>query len=149
MTWWEWPLDVLVTLLLVALLYGACLMLRRRLIARHGGTFELSYRVRTAQPGRGWLLGIGRYSGSSLEWFRIFSLSPAPKRVWQRTVLAYEGTRLPHGDESHQLYPGHVIVLCRTLDGDVEVELAMSTRSLIGFQAWIESRTPGADWSQR
>ena len=34
--------------------------------------------------GRGWLLGIGRYSGDQLEWFRIFSLSPRPKRSWPR-----------------------------------------------------------------
>ena len=148
MTWWEWPLDVVVALLILALAYGACLMLRRRLIARHGGTFELSYRVRTAQPGRGWLLGVGRYSGSTLEWFRIFSISPSPKKVWQRTSLLYEGMRAAVGDEPYQLYPGHVVVACRTVE-DTEVELAMSPRSLIGFQAWIESRTPGSDWSQR
>ena len=57
--------------------------IRRRLLSRHGGTFELSYRVRSEKAGRGWLLGLGRYSGDDLEWFRIFSLSPRPKRVWR------------------------------------------------------------------
>ena len=73
---WEWALDIVGLCLLLALLYGIALIVRRRLLARHGGTFELSYRARTEHPGRGWLLGIGRYSGQSLEWFRIFSLSP-------------------------------------------------------------------------
>ena len=79
---WEWLLDLVGLGLLLALLYGISLIFRRRFLARNGGTFELSYRVRTDRPGRGWLLGIGRYSGQSLEWFRIFSLSPRPKRVW-------------------------------------------------------------------
>ena len=35
--------------------------------------------MRTEHPGRGWLLGLGRYSGDALEWFRIFSLSPRPR----------------------------------------------------------------------
>ena len=69
---WEWALDIVGAFLLLALLYGISLIVRRRFLARHGGTFELSYRVRAEHPGRGWLLGIGRYSGQSLEWFRIF-----------------------------------------------------------------------------
>ena len=47
--------------------------------------------VRPARAGRGWLLGLGRYSGETLEWFRIFSLSPRPKRAWERSVLTYDG----------------------------------------------------------
>ena len=66
-------------MLLLVLLYGVALIVRRRLLSRHGGTFELSYRVRPDTAGRGWLLGLGRYSGETLEWFRIFSLSPAAR----------------------------------------------------------------------
>ena len=60
---WEWMLDIVGLVLLLALLYGISLIVRRRFLARNGGTFELSYRARTEHPGRGWLLGIGRYSG--------------------------------------------------------------------------------------
>ena len=76
---WQWLLDAVGVLLVLVLLYGVALVVRRRLLSRHGGTFELSYRVRSERAGRGWLLGLGRYSGESLEWFRIFSLSPRPK----------------------------------------------------------------------
>ncbi len=145
MPWKEWPLDVVCALLLLVLLYGLCLTLRRRVISRHGGTFELSHRVRVVKPGRGWLLGVGRYSGSSLEWFRVFSLSPAPKRVWERTSLTYDASRSPEGAERLELYPDHIVVLCHSTSG--VVELAMSPASLIGFQAWLESRNPGTDWS--
>ena len=146
MTWWEWPLDAVGVLLLLVLLYALCLMGRRRLIGRHGGTFELSYRVRATKPGRGWLLGVGRYSGERLEWFRVFSLSPAPKCLWERTTLQYDSSRAPEGYEQLELYPDHVVVVCRS--GSGFVELAMSPASLIGFQSWLESRNPGTDWSR-
>lgn len=147
MAWWEWLLDDAGLLLLLVVLYGVCLMVRRRVIARHGGTFELSHRVRATRPGRGWLLGVGRYSGSTLEWFRVFSLAPVPKRTWERTGLVYVASRHPQGAEELALYPDHLVVECRTPAGEV-VELAMAAQSLIGFQAWLESRNPGTDWSR-
>ena len=88
---WQWLLDAAGALLLLVLLYGVALIVRRRVLSRNGGTFEVSYRVRPERAGRGWLLGLGRYSGEELEWFRIFSLSPRPKRVWQRSTLAFVG----------------------------------------------------------
>lgn len=144
---WELVLDLVGLVLLLALLYGICLIVRRRLLARHGGTFELSCRVRTEHPGRGWLLGIGRYSGQSLEWFRIFSLSPRPKRVWARDLLDYSGRRAPAGAEEMSLYDGHVVASCH-YDGQ-PLEIAMSEASLTGFQSWLESGPPGTDWNRR
>ena len=144
---WQWLLDAAGVLLLLALLYGIALIVRRRVLSRHGGTFELSYRARAEHPGRGWLLGIGRYSGQSLEWFRIFSLSPRPKRSWQRSVLTYDGRRGPQGVEQMSLYPDHVVIQCSTPDGPVE--LAMSSASLMGFQSWLEAGPPGTDWNRR
>ena len=86
---WQWLVDSAGFVLLLVLLYGLALVVRRRALSRHGGTFELSYRARAEHPGRGWLLGIGRYSGQSLEWFRIFSLSPRPKLTFRRSELEY------------------------------------------------------------
>ena len=138
---WQLLLDAAGAVLVLVLLYGICLVVRRRVLARHGGTFELSFRVRSERAGRGSLLGLGRYSGDSLEWFRIFSLSPRPKRVWRRGTLSYAGRREPVGTERMSLYPEHVVVQCRTPEG--EVELAMSASSLMGLQAWLEAAPPG------
>ncbi|GHJ59935.1 hypothetical protein NOK12_24530 [Nocardioides sp. OK12] len=140
---WQWLLDAAGVLLVLVLLYGLALVVRRRVIARDGGTFELSHRVRSDRAGRGWLLGIGRYSGEQLEWFRIFSLSPRPKRTWQRTDLTYERRRATEGPEQSSLFPDHVVIVCRSDAGDVE--LAMSASSLTGFQSWLEARPPGAE----
>ncbi|HYH34680.1 MAG TPA: DUF2550 domain-containing protein [Nocardioides sp.] len=138
---WQLLLDAAGAVLALVLLYGLLLVVRRRVLSRHGGTFELSYRVRSERAGRGWLLGLGRYSGDSLEWFRIFSPSPRPKRVWRRDELSYEGHRSSEGTERVSLYPDHVVVRCRTSEGDIE--LAMSTSSLTGLQAWLEAAPPG------
>lgn len=146
MAWWQWVIDAAGVLLLLALLYGLALVVRRRVISRHGGTFELSHRVRPHGDGRGWTLGLGRYSGERLEWFRVFSLNPRPTRVWARESLSYDGSREAVGAERMALYPDHVVMRCQTRDG--EVELAMSQASLTGFQSWVEARPPGTDWNR-
>jgi hypothetical protein len=140
---WEWCAEALVTVLVLLVAFGLGLVIRRRLISRHGGTFELAYRVRDSVPGRGWVLGIGRYSGEELEWFRIFSVSSKPRRVWHRKTMEYAGRREPAGIETMSLYPDHVVVSCVTPDGPVS--LAMSQPSLTGFQSWLEAGPPGAE----
>ncbi|HWJ08396.1 MAG TPA: DUF2550 domain-containing protein [Nocardioides sp.] len=146
MAWWEWLLDVCGALLLLCVLYGAGLIVRRRLLSRHGGTFELSHRHRMVQPDRGWVLGLGRYSGETLEWFRVFSLSPRPKKTWSRDQLEYDGRREPLGAEQASLYPDHLVIRCQSPAG--LVELAMSVSSLTGFQSWLEAMPPGTDWNR-
>jgi Protein of unknown function (DUF2550) len=141
MPWWQWLVDIAGALLLLVLVYGIILVVRRRWISRHGGTFEFSVRVRSGRAGRGWVLGVGRYSGGDLEWFRIFSLDPRPKLSFRRSELEYTGRRDPGGVESYSLYSGHIIVTCRTPDGTLEV--AMSPEALTGFLAWLEAAPPG------
>ena len=151
---WQWLLDSAGVLLLLAVGYGLVLVVRRRILARNGGTFELSVRiparisgrVRSSQAGRGWVLGLGRYHGDQLEWFRIFSPWPRPRRCWARADLEITGSREPTEPESIALYSGHRIVECRTPAGPVQ--LAMSVSALTGFSAWLEAAPPGTDWDQ-
>ena len=141
MAWWQWLADAAGALLLLVVLYGVALIIRRRVISRHGGTFEFSVRVRSGRAGRGWVLGVARYSGGVLEWFRIFSVSPRPRLRFDRAELEYVGRRDPAGVESYSLYSGHIIVSCRTPTGMLEV--AMSPEALTGFLAWLEAAPPG------
>jgi len=71
---WQWLLDSAGAVLFLLLLSGLLLVIRRRWIARSGGTLEFSIRVRSSRVGRGWVLGVARYNGDVLEWFRVFSL---------------------------------------------------------------------------
>jgi len=143
---WQWLLDSAGVLLLVVVGYGLLLVVRRRVLARNGGTFELSVRVRSQVAGRGWVLGLGRYYGDQLQWFRIFSPWPRPRRCWARADLMITGQREPSDPESFALYSGHRIVECSTPSGSVQ--LAMSPSALTGFSAWLEAAPPGTDWDQ-
>lgn len=139
---WQWLLDSVGAVFLVIALFGAMLVVRRRLLARRGGTFELSLRDSRGALGRGWVLGLGRYREDSLEWFRIFSPLPVPKRSWSRNDLSYRSQRVPIGDEAYALYAGSVVVTCATPGGDIE--LSMSPSSLTGLQSWLEAGPPGS-----
>lgn len=138
---WEWVAESAGAVLLLFLAYGLALIIRRRWMSRRGGTFEFSVRVRLRRAGHGWILGVGRYSGGQLEWFRIFSLAPRPKLRFQRSELEYVGSRDAVGAEAYSLYSGHVIVSCDTPSGLLEV--AMSPEALTGFLAWLEAAPPG------
>ena len=138
---WEWIADSAGFVLVLLLLYAVVLVVRRRWISRHGGTFEFSVRVRSGRAGRGWVLGVGRYTGDDLEWFRIFSVSPRPRFVYRRGELEYVGRRDADGVEAYSLYTGHIVVSARTPAGMLEV--AMSPEALTGFLAWLEAAPPG------
>jgi hypothetical protein len=138
---WEWLVDSAGVLLFLVLVYGLGLVFRRRWLSRHGGTFEFSVRVRSGRAGRGWVLGVGRYTVDCLEWFRIFSLSPRPRFLYSRADLEYVSRREPERAEAYSLYSGHIVVTCRTSAGLLDV--AMSPDALTGFLAWLEAAPPG------
>lgn len=146
MPWWADIIDGLGLLAIVAAGVFVFLFARRRWLSRGGATFECSLRTEgsaAGEPsGRGWMLGLGRYSGSTLQWFRVFSFSPWPKRAFDRG-LEVTDRRTPHGPEAFALYAGHVVVSVRLYSGEV-VELAMSERALTSFLAWTEAAPPGS-----
>ena len=142
MAWWLWLLDSFGVLLLLLLVFGVVLVVRRRFLARNGGTFELSVRDPSNPEGKGWALGLGRYRDDSLEWFRIFSPLPRPRQTWRRNDLALVTQREADDQEVYALYSGHVVVVCSTPAG--ATELALSPSSLTGLQSWLEAGPPGS-----
>jgi hypothetical protein len=118
---------------------------RRRVIQRSGGTFDCSARFsppRAGQSsGKGWLYGVARYNGDHIEWFRVFSYAPHPRRTLRRDLIQVRERRHPVGEEELALLPGAVVLSCRHEEWDVE--LAMSEDALTGFLAWLEAAPPG------
>lgn len=138
---WAVALDAVGMLALALVLVAAYLIVRRRVLSRNGGTFDLSVRLRTQRPGRGWVLGVGRYDNDALEWFRIFSVSLRPARTYQRRILRVGARREITGPEEYALYDDAVVVECRYRD-DL-VELALTESALTGLLAWLEAAPPG------
>jgi len=126
----------------VAVLLLMAVAVRRRLLQRRGGTVELSLRSRPSATGRGWVLGIGRFEGDALQWYRVFSLAPRPRRSLCRGELEIRGRRTPTAVEAHALLEGAVVMECSA--GAQPVELAMDPAVATGFLAWLEARPPGA-----
>ncbi|MEU5088135.1 DUF2550 domain-containing protein [Streptomyces sp. NPDC021356] len=134
--------SVVVALVVVGLfVFG----LRRRLIQRSGGTFDCSLRWDVTEEsdtsGKGWSYGVARYNGDRVEWFRVFSYAPRPRRTLERSSIEVAGRRRPEGEEELALLSDAVILTC--LHRGTRVELAMSEDALTGFLAWLEAAPPG------
>lgn len=91
--------------------------------------------------GKGWVFGIGRYNHDSVEWFRVFSYAPRPRKVLKRARIEVLHRRIPQGQEELALLSGAVVLTC--LHAGEPVELAMSEDALTGFLAWLEAAPPG------
>jgi hypothetical protein len=129
---------VLGTLLLLAV------VLRRRFLQRRLGTFDCSVRLGGSQRverGKGWTFGVARYTRDRIEWYRVFSLSARPRRVFVRRNLHVRGRRVPEATESYALLANARVIEC-TL-GDRPLELAMSEDAVTGFLCWLEAAPPG------
>jgi hypothetical protein len=131
---------VAVALAVVAFVLAA-LAVRRRWLLGSGGAIDMSLRLRFGRVGRGWALGVGRYTGDDLLWFRVFAATLRPSRTLSRRGLEVVAQRPPQGAESWAVQSGAVIVECRDSAGPVH--LAMSAEALTGFLSWLESAPPG------
>ncbi|AXT85562.1 DUF2550 domain-containing protein [Aeromicrobium sp. A1-2] len=138
---WVWLVDLLAigAIGLVLLLVG--LLVRRRFLARSGGTFEMSVNRQTEAQAKGWMLGLAVYRETELEWFRTFSLSPRPTYRFTRGDVRVDGRREPVGREVHAIHPGHMIVGTDNASG--VRQFAMSANALTGLLSWLESSPPG------
>ncbi|MGW2557993.1 DUF2550 domain-containing protein [Streptomyces sp. NPDC001514] len=140
-------LALLVSGLVVALVVIGLFVfgLRRRLIQRSGGTFDCSLRWNVPEErdhsGKGWVYGVARYSGDRIEWFRVFSYAPRPRRLLERAAIEVVARRLPEGEEELALLSDSVVLGC--LHRGTRLELAMSEDALTGFLAWLEAAPPG------
>lgn len=95
----------------------------------------------TDTSGKGWVYGVARYSGDRIEWFRVFSYSPRPRRLLERSSIEVVARRAPEGEEELALLSDAVVLGC--VHRGTRLELAMSEDALTGFLAWLEAAPPG------
>ncbi|MFV0427973.1 MAG: DUF2550 domain-containing protein [Arachnia sp.] len=144
MHWWGWAVVAGVTLALLAPLIF--LYLRRRWLTMLGGLFECAYRLRDDVPGGGWLLGMGRCRGETLEWFRAFSLSLRPARTFTRGVTRLVYQRETSGVDAVVLYDETRILTLRNRLTSREDSIATDMDSALAIMAWFEAAPPGSHY---
>ena len=52
-------------------------------------------RTEADPSGKGWVYGVARYNGDRIEWFRVFSYAPRPRRVLERARDRGAGAAAP------------------------------------------------------
>ncbi|WP_198671542.1 DUF2550 domain-containing protein [Desertihabitans aurantiacus] len=143
----EWlpVVEIVFGLLALAVLPLLLMGLRRRWLSRAGSMFECSMRIQTTTPGAGWALGVARYEGENLDWFRVFSLSLRPRVRIPREGTALVRRRPPEGSEAVVLYSDQQVVQV-SRRGQEQLELAMNSESVTGFLSWLEAAPPRDDY---
>ena len=124
----------------------ACLALRSRVIARHGGIVECGLRDASSAK---WRQGLAEFQRSQLCWHPAVSLRLRPQACFDRAGLAIARSRRPTDAEAARFGAEIVIAECEvrhaqpTGPGDVgqvgQVELALSQAAFTGLLAWLES----------
>lgn len=140
---WELLFAALLVIALVVLPF-ALLYVRRRWLTGQGGLFDCAYLLSEKTPGSGWVLGMARYRGEYLQWFRAFSLSLRPKRIFPRVGTTYVHQRQPAGLEAIALFEESVVVTLRDATSGDTSSLSMSRDEVLALMSWLESAPPGS-----
>jgi hypothetical protein len=133
--------ELVGVILLLAVLATVVALVVRRVQLLRGGGVDVSLRRRVVRGATGWHVGVGRYRGDELCWFRLTSLWPGPTVVVDRTLLEIVDRRVPTEAEVDAIPAAGVVLRCRTPARTVE--LAMAPGVLTGFLAWLEATPPG------
>ncbi len=141
--------SIFAVFLLLVVLAGISIALRRVMLEHGGGTVECGLR-RMSPDGswQAWRLGVARYQRDELRWHQIFGVLLRPDAVLARRGLAIVTRRRPDAAETVSLGGEAVIVECREGPPAQPVELAMSEDALTGFLAWLEAAPPGSHLDQ-
>lgn len=138
---WPWFVDVLALSVALTLVLFIGMATRRWLIARRGPTFDLSVTCQIGADAGGWIVGVGRYRGDELEFFRLFSLWPYPRYRFRRGTVEIVGRRDPSARESRRTHHSFVVAQVET-QNQVE-QVALTPGALTALLAWLESSPPG------
>ena len=142
---WLVAVEILVGIMVAAcLLFLVWIFARRRWLSGRGGVFDCALRVHRRRIH--WNLGMARYDGEQLHWYRIFSLDIRPYLVLHRKQTSWVSQRGPTAEESMVLFSDHQVVALASVDKagrPREYELAMTPSSVTGLMSWLEASPPG------
>lgn len=138
--WWSVGATVLVLAIIVIVVPLVGLIMRRRWLSQRGWVFDCSLRSLTT-PSSGWMLGVARFHGETVEWYRVFSWSLKPMVTFVRGTVDVSPTRRPEAGDDVGL--GTEARLIDVTGPTVNVSLATSPADMMAFLSWVESAPPG------
>ena len=138
---WPWIIDVLALSIAITLALFIVMAVRRWIIGRKGTTIDLSVTRNTESDASGWIIGVGRYRGDELAFFRLFSLWPSPRYTFRRGTVEVVGRRGPSARESRRTH--HSFVVAQVQAQNPVSQVALTPGALTALLAWLESSPPG------
>lgn len=123
-----WLIALFFLVVVVILVY---VNVRAQRLNRALGSFSSALQI---GPEGKWYWGVGQYGASSLLWYKLVSLSPAPVLAVSRYDLALSSAR-PHGVDAD-------MVEVTVSVGDQSWDMAMDPLTYNGLVAWVESGAP-------
>lgn len=131
--------EVLVGALLLLGVFVAVTLLRRRLIAQDAELALCTLVVGTSRP----RVGMMRMTVDTLEWYRLFGVTPRPDHRWARWGLDI-GTPRPVDEDAspHGMTSSSVQVPVEVAGEPTPLAIVMTIGSYTAFRAWAEAGPP-------
>ena len=140
--WWNvgWAVLLLVVLIVVPLVF---LYLRRRWLTGQGGAFDCAMRRVGEDPTFRWYLGMGRYRGEELQWFRSFSLSLRPALRLRRGRIHASAAKEPSRADAFLLYDNSCVLTVRETTSGRSYYFGVEHDVATALMSWMEAAPPG------
>jgi len=124
------PYEILLALALACVALLGLMLVRQRTIATRVGTFVAQVRGAGEEN---FVPGTVQYAGQQIEFFRTFSLSPKPTRVWPRDQLEV----VSRGRAADLAGEEQYLVECR-FQGE-PLDFLMTPAAYAGLTSWLEA----------
>lgn len=124
-------------LLFALLLVMFGLLIAWRFVTLRSRGTTVSMRKLPAEGEHGWRYGLLRYSGATVEYFKLRSIAPRANVTFRRNDVELRGHRELTSREASFLSPAtHVVTIgC----GNDTYEVALEPRAGMAFTAWVEA----------
>lgn len=136
-------LVVLAACIIVGLLV---VIIRRQWLLSRDSIFSCEICRRLPGNGSRWALGVARYCGDNLLWYKLISLSFRPTVTIRRSMTRLVDHRQPSPQDRLLAINSHLIARLEVQEAGKStriMELGLANDSLMGLMSWLEASPPG------
>jgi hypothetical protein len=123
-------------LILLAVTAALLVLLHQRRVLKAAGGLAVALR----RGDQRWAIGVGRYAGDELIWYRILSITPGAALRMNRSDLTVVCSRVADSRCDAVLPNLSMVVECDL--GGEQICLGFGEGALTGFLSWLEAAAP-------